>query len=147
MFRSSLIISSNLCINNLDCRLSLGSFQLSSSSNEIDLEILLRAALLSQLMSIGILTISEMFLTTNSTQSCISLFITKKSAEIKIGITVLTSSFGFILCRYSISHSKIFRSQWTLMSISSAESVIFRCFSKYFISFRRILFRSLEIFF
>lgn len=94
LFVSSFMNSSNLCINNLDCRLSRWSTQASKASRLICFDIFLSAVWFNQLMSIGILTISDMFLTTKLTHSSISLAITKKSADIRIGMTVETSSCG-----------------------------------------------------
>lgn len=90
----------------------------------------------------GSLTTSCRFSITKSTHSCTKTFIYKKSLEIRIEMTFLMSSVGpplstgnsdsFYL-RYFISHSNIFISQCTLISISSTDVASVRYFSKYFI--------------
>jgi len=99
LFSSRLSSSSNLWLNSLDCKLSRGSLQESSSPSVNELATFLMICWLKQLMSIGILTISEMCLAMNCVHSFIRLFITRKSAEISIGITVVGSSFGAQLLR------------------------------------------------
>lgn len=95
-------------------------------------------------MSIGSRTTSCKLSLTKSMHSCTSPFICKKSLDISIEITFFMSSFGpssssyfwespSFYFRYFISHSNIFISQCTLISISSTDVASVRYFSKYFI--------------
>ncbi len=138
----------NFFINNLLVSLSRLSTKSSSFIIVTLSEIHFNKVLLRQFMSIGSLTTSLRLSTTKLVHSSTKQSIYKKSLLINIEMTFLISSLGnksydygctidtslsFFMFKYLINHSNILISQWTLISISSADVASVKYFSKYFI--------------
>lgn len=130
-------MSWNLFMKSFDRRQSLWSLKLSKRCKVTWFEINFIDSGEILLMSKGTLTISYRLLAIKVVHSTINHSIFKKSAEINIGTTLLIVMTGFSDLMYFISHSKISMSHYTLMSMSSAESVASRCCLKYFISWSK----------
>lgn len=143
----SAISASSLCMKSFDERQSRGSLNSSKDFSETRLAIHFRDFGEMLLMSSGTELISGRWLAMKLVQREVRESISRKSAEIKIGTTFYAKSVGSFPLTCFISHSNMSMSHCTEMSMSSAESDIVKCFSKYFISFRSNSFGHWKFFF